>query len=195
MTEVVRPFRGVSAERRRDERRARLIDACLDVVGREGVMALRVDGVCAEAGLTKRYLYESFPDLDALLLATADELYAGVYADMERAIEGHERGPDRARAAAAAVATTLATDRRRGRLYAESAGHPALRERRAAAIATFAAFVGEHVVTEPATPGLALRVRLLVAGANDLMTSMLDGTVDASVDEVVEAIVQVSIVL
>lgn len=194
MTTVVRPYRGVSAAERRTDRRERLLDACLDVVGENGVLGVTVDGVCAVAGLTKRYFYEGFADLDALLLAAADEMFAALYAGMADATGEIEPGPESARAAVKSVVTALAADPRRARLYVESPGHPVLRARRDLAIDTFTDFVATHVVTKESTsPGLMLRVRLIVAGATDLMTGMLRGTVDAQIDDVVEAVVAVSV--
>ncbi|MGV7904576.1 TetR family transcriptional regulator, partial [Mycobacterium kansasii] len=62
MDEVVRPWRGVSAEDRRSARRAQLLEACLDVVGDAGVEAVTADAVAQRAGLSKRYFYEAFAD-------------------------------------------------------------------------------------------------------------------------------------
>ena len=55
-----RPYRGVSATDRRDQRRQRLIDAGLQLFGTRGIAAVGIVDVCAEAGLTKRYFYENF---------------------------------------------------------------------------------------------------------------------------------------
>lgn len=77
-----RRYRGAGAAQRRDERRARLIDAAIQVFGTEGYRSATVDKLCATAGLTKRYFYESFTDSEALLLAAyaraIDDLIAGV---------------------------------------------------------------------------------------------------------------------
>lgn len=67
-----RPYRGRTAEERRTERRTRLLDAGLELFGTRGVSATTVDQVCAEAGLTKRYFYESFDSPTALLDAVVD---------------------------------------------------------------------------------------------------------------------------
>jgi AcrR family transcriptional regulator len=63
---VTRPFRGVSASERRADRRRRLVAAAYELVGRDGAAHLGVGDVCAAAGLTKRYFYESFASLDDL---------------------------------------------------------------------------------------------------------------------------------
>jgi AcrR family transcriptional regulator len=63
---VTRPFRGVSASQRRTDRRQRLVEAAYELVGNRGAAGLGVGDVCAAAGLTKRYFYESFASIDEL---------------------------------------------------------------------------------------------------------------------------------
>ncbi len=65
-------YGGVAAVDRAAARRERLLDAALAVVGAEGWAGVSVRRVCAAAGLTSRYFYESFPDRDALVLALFD---------------------------------------------------------------------------------------------------------------------------
>ena len=54
------PFKGVSADDRRSDRRKRLVVAAFEITGSDGAGALGVGRVCLDAGLTKRYFYESF---------------------------------------------------------------------------------------------------------------------------------------
>lgn len=195
MTELVRPWRGVSAEDRQAERRERLLDACLDVVGTGGVANATVDRVCAEARLTKRYFYESFADLDALLLATADTLFDELRDQMQTTIAELPEGNARTHAVVTILIDALSGDRRRARLYVESPGHPVLRLRREQAIAAFTEFVATAVL--PAAPPQItperrmLATRLLVAGTTDLVTSWLAGDIAADRDAIIEAIEQI----
>lgn len=62
-----RVYGGVSAQARREQRRASLIDAGLTLFGTEGYLTVPVKRICDEAGLTQRYFYESFNDREALL--------------------------------------------------------------------------------------------------------------------------------
>ena len=64
-----RTYRGAGPQQRQDERRARLIDAAVEVFGTSGYRSATVEKVCATAGLTKRYMYESFDGSEALLVA------------------------------------------------------------------------------------------------------------------------------
>jgi len=70
--QVTMPFRGVSAEDRRTDRRNRLVEAAFGIAGTEGAGALGVGRVCLAAGLTKRYFYESFASVTELQSAIVD---------------------------------------------------------------------------------------------------------------------------
>jgi len=71
-----RRYAGASAEERSAARRARLLEAGLDVIGREGYAQTSVAAVCRHAGLTSRYFYEHFANREALLRAVHDEVVA-----------------------------------------------------------------------------------------------------------------------
>ena len=64
-----RPYGGLAMEDRVAARRARFIDAGIELFGTQGFRGATVRGVCAAAGLTDRYFYESFATLEALLAA------------------------------------------------------------------------------------------------------------------------------
>ena len=88
--------------------------------------------MCKEAGLTERYFYESFADLDALLLATADALFDDIQGQMATAVAEAADGSERTHAVVTILIDVLSGDRRRARLYVESPGHPVLRLTRTA---------------------------------------------------------------
>ena len=71
-----RPYRGVAAAERRAERRGRLLDAGLELLGTRGMSAATVTAVCELARLTPRYFYESFHDRDELLVSIFDGIVA-----------------------------------------------------------------------------------------------------------------------
>ena len=72
------PFKGVSANDRRTDRRNRLVQAAFEIAGTEGARALGVGRVCLAAGLTKRYFYESFASLTELQSAVVDHAIAAM---------------------------------------------------------------------------------------------------------------------
>ena len=74
--QVTMPFKGVSADDRRIDRRNRLVVAAFEIAGTEGAGALGVGRVCLDAGLTKRYFYESFASLAELQSAVVDHAIA-----------------------------------------------------------------------------------------------------------------------
>jgi AcrR family transcriptional regulator len=64
-----RPYGGRALNERVAERRGRFIAAGTQVFGTVGLRNATVRGVCNTAGLTDRYFYESFENLEALLQA------------------------------------------------------------------------------------------------------------------------------
>lgn len=64
-----RAYGGLPAAERVAARRARFVDAGLEVFGTVGLRGATVRGLCAAAGLTDRYFYESFANVEALLAA------------------------------------------------------------------------------------------------------------------------------
>src|ERR1700722_6740416 len=70
------PFKGISADDRRIDRRKRGVEAASEIAGTDGAGALGVGRVCQAAGLTKRYFYESFPSLTELQSAVVDHAIA-----------------------------------------------------------------------------------------------------------------------
>src|SRR3954447_7195429 len=69
-----RAYGGVSQAERQSERRARFIEAGIAAFGRDGFAATTTRSLCAEAGLTQRYFYESFEGLEALFVAVVRHL-------------------------------------------------------------------------------------------------------------------------
>ena len=63
-----RRYSGQSFEDRLAERRERLVHAAAMVASRVGLEATSVAAICAEAGLTARYFYESFPTREAIFV-------------------------------------------------------------------------------------------------------------------------------
>jgi AcrR family transcriptional regulator len=190
---VVRPYRGVSADERRAGRRAKLVEAALDLLGTHGAAATTMTAVCARAGLTERYFYESFRDRDGLLMAVFDACLLEMDEAMFVALDASP--PDleqRCRAAAGAMIGVLTDDPRKARLYAESIGLEALRERRSEAIAAHAALLADQMrelrgLEEPvhAAP-LRLASTMIIAGLAEAILSWLDGTLEMSRDVLVE---------
>jgi AcrR family transcriptional regulator len=68
MEKEKRRYSGQSFADRLTERRERLIRAAALVAARTGLDGTSVAAICAEAGLTARYFYESFPSREAIFV-------------------------------------------------------------------------------------------------------------------------------
>jgi AcrR family transcriptional regulator len=180
-----RPYGGVSAERRHADRRAKLIEAGLELLGDRGWSGATVRAVCAEAGLTERYFYESFADREALLVAVFDQVAAEAAAAVVEAVDRAPHDAEaKARAAIAAFVELLTDDPRRARamLITSQASEP-LRRRREQSIRAFAALVSEQARRFYGPAALApddaeLTALALVGGIAELLVSWLDGGLD-----------------
>lgn len=132
VTTAKRAYGGISAAERQAERRGRLIEACLDIVGADGPRALTVTRLCREAGLNERYFYESFTDVSGVLVAASD-LVAQTIADriLSALVAAEDQPRERASAAIGAAVDVLADDPRMGVLFLQSAALEELASRRA----------------------------------------------------------------
>src|ERR1700761_9280591 len=101
-----RRYGGASFEDRQADRRERLIAAAIEVFGRWGREGATVAAICAQAGLTARYFYESFPNRDALFL----EAYRLVQGELLALIEQARDGADPVRGALTGLYSPLAED-------------------------------------------------------------------------------------
>jgi AcrR family transcriptional regulator len=186
-------YRGATAEERRAERRARLLDAGLELVGTSGWQAATVRAVCARARLTTRYFYESFETRDALLLALFDAITEEAAARVLAAVAA---APDEAqaksRAAVGAFVDLLVEDPRKARVaFSEAQGHELLVRRRRDGLRLFARLMAEQARAfyEPAGDAdrlVGVTAIMLAGGMAELFVAWLDGEVAATRDELVE---------
>ncbi|MHB8691410.1 MAG: TetR/AcrR family transcriptional regulator [Solirubrobacteraceae bacterium] len=183
MAEIVRPYRGVSAPQRRAERRERLIEAALDLIGENGVDALTMTAVCGRSRLTERYFYESFAGRDALLAAVFDSCLRSVNDAMYEALAASRADLlERCRAAAGAMAGVLLDDPRKARLHTEAGASAVLRARSASAVAAHAELLAEQMRTlrgldQPRHEApLRLGTLVLMSGLATAVTGVLRGS-------------------
>lgn len=185
-------YRGATAEERRAERRARLLDACLELVGAGGWQAASVRAVCARARLTTRYFYESFASRDALLLALFDaiteEAAGRVLAAVAAAPDDAEQ---KSRAALGAFVDLLVEDPRKARVaFSEAEGNELLIRHRRAALRMFAGLMGEQARAFYGAAGgdriVGVTALLLSGGMAELLLAWTEGDVPATRDELVE---------
>lgn len=186
-------YRGVSAEDRAAERRARLLAATLAVWADPGTRTT-MTAVCAEAGLTERYFYESFANLDEALTAVMDEIAAEIEQATVAAVEAAgDETADRVYASMRAFVQLLVDDPRKGRVaIIESVGSPVLRQRRTELLRYLALRSAEEARTRLGLPRRGDREDevaglLFIGGMAELVTAWLDGTLTATPEEIAQA--------
>lgn len=190
-----RPYRGVALVERRDARRCALLETGLDCLAEDGLSGVSVRSVCAGARLSPRYFYESFADLDALLVAIVDRVADEV---ADRALAAIVASPDnlraQVRAAVDAGYDVVASDQRKANaLLVAGAGHHALRDRRQKIIMSYAELALANLpalgqLTETYPRRARATALFLIGGAAEVMGAVLSGALRVSRDGVVDQI-------
>lgn len=182
----------MSSPDRRAERRLLLVDAAFDLLGTVGWSGTTVRAIVERASLHPRYFYESFDELDGLVVAVYDRLVDELGMIVLGALA--DSGDDPAvqvRAVVKGIVEFVDEDRRRGRvLYAEGLGNEALNLRRMDAGRAVVAFVERYVEERRGLAGAGetidrLGAAFLVGGFSQLLIDWLDGRVRARRDELI----------
>jgi AcrR family transcriptional regulator len=188
-----RLYGGIEADDRRAARRARLMEAALDLLGGEGWHATTVRAICVRAKLTPRYFYESFADLDELLLVLFDELVEEAAAQVLEAVAGAEHDARaKARAAIGAFVEFVTGDPRKARvLFVEAIGSEPLTRRRFDTVRMFARLVAQQGRDFYGIEGelgslIDTTALMLVGGLAETLLSFLDGTLRVTREQLVE---------
>lgn len=194
---LTRTYGGRTAEQRAAERRRAFLDAGLELFGTIGYANTRVRAVCRQAGLSERYFYESFPDLESLLTA----VYLGVCEDVATTVLAQLADVDddletQARVGMLAFAHATVTDPRRARvqLLEAVAVSGQLERTRRQVLHRFAAIVATRL--QPvAHAGLdpQLLAMAVVGGVNELLIDHVLGLDDAPLERLVEHFVALAL--
>jgi len=188
-----RPYRGLSLEQRRDLRRRALLETGLDCLAADGLAGVSVRSICSGARLTPRYFYESFADLDELLVAAVDAVAAEVAAQSLAAIAA---APDdltaQVRAAVDAGYAVVAGDRRKANaLLVAGAGHGPLRDRRQQIIMQYAELALANLpplgrLTAVDRRRARATALFLIGGSAEVIVAVLSGSLRMSRASVVD---------
>ncbi|KAA1416833.1 TetR/AcrR family transcriptional regulator [Nocardioides humilatus] len=193
-----RAYGGVPAEQRQADRRDRLVEAALAVIGEDGTAGLTVNRVCRTAGLNERYYYESFPTMEDLVVAVAEHAAGRVLSTLAEAI-GAAAADARGQATGVigAGVDLLADDPALRRLVIESAGHPVLARMRADLAQVLVGLIVERGLTTlriELTPAVQrdadFAARMLLGGLLEVLTDWTSGTLPLDRDELVERCVE-----
>lgn len=190
MVTQARPYAGVDAADRLAGRRARLLQAGLELMGRTATPTeLTVRGVCQEAGVATRYFYESFLDKDEFVGAVFDWVIAELAATTEAAVAAALPG-DRNRAGLANIVRTIGRDPRLGRLlFGAQIANSAVVRKRQESEAFFAMLSGRHVgslLQRPANARINAVSHFVVGGVAQTISAWLAGGVDLNSEELVD---------
>lgn len=185
----VRPYGGVQARDRIAERRGRLLDAGLELLGSsDDPPELTVRAVCTEAGITARYFYESFADKDALVAAVFDRVIADIAATTQAAVAAAPP-EEQNRAGIANLVTAVAEDARVGRLlFNPRLTNAVLARKRAEAGGVFAVLSGEHATTTYALPDdewMKSAAHFIVGGVAQTISAWVSGDVALSESQLI----------
>ncbi|WP_188111345.1 TetR/AcrR family transcriptional regulator [Nocardioides antri] len=149
-----RLWQGQTPDAREADRRQRLVEAGIDLVGTQGVAALTMRAACREASVGPRYFYELFATREELLEAVYDETVSRIRTPILAAVVDAAESVGVTAAIIAAFDTAVAVvedDPRLGRiLFRESAADDTLRPRSQAAMPEFVLTVIGEVMPERA---------------------------------------------
>ncbi|GAB2533247.1 TetR/AcrR family transcriptional regulator [Nocardia heshunensis] len=175
-------YRGTSTDERREQRRQRLLDAALEIVGTQGLAALTVRGVCEQAKVGPRFFYESFTDLDALAATLLNEVQGEALERARTAITETPGTPeDKMRAGVAALIIAVTDDPRRANIaFAQAYGSELLMRRRFEGMREVAQVLIEQTralldIPEGEDTALMALAQLITGGAAELTLVWLDG--------------------
>ena len=193
MSTSARTYRGKSAHERVTERRARLVDAAIEMLAAHGEAGATMTAICNQARLTERYFYESFPNRSEALRAAVDHVAAEIADEMVH-VMGQTTGPpeQRVRATMTAFTAYLVREPAKGLVIVVQAGIvPALRSRRAELLESFADLVATEAVAlygDRVWPPAQARIHglVLIAGLAELYGAWLTGRIVISEEELVE---------
>ena len=180
----VRPYRGVDATQRIAQRRRRLLQAGLDLLGGQTTPSdLTVRAICSQSGLAARYFYESFADKDVFVGAIFDWVVADIAATTQAAVAAAP-AREQSHAGIANIVRVIADDVRVGRLlFSAHLSNPVVVRKRAESGALFALLSDQHA-------GVALQLEpndrikaashFVVGGVAQTLSAWLAGAVDLS---------------
>jgi AcrR family transcriptional regulator len=194
MDAPARSYRGKTADERAAERRQRLVAATVDLLAEQSAARTTMTGICAAAGLTERYFYESFGSLDEAMLAALDSV-CDELAELAVSTLQTTEGSAESRVHALMVAFFDLVEASPAKVRVaviESAANAVLRPRRHELIRMFADLVADEAAGlygDLAWPPERARIHGLVfiAGLAELVGAWLTGDVETTREELVDA--------
>ncbi|MGB3485205.1 MAG: TetR/AcrR family transcriptional regulator [Mycobacterium sp.] len=190
----VRPYRGIDAPTRAADRRLRLIDAGLELLGGEcppdqAPDELTVRAICRQSGVAVRYFYENFDDKDDLVGAVFDSVTAHLAATTQAAVAAAPSA-EQNRAGIANIVRIISDDPRIGRLlFSTQLSNGVVLRKRAEQGGIFAMLSLEHINTALRAPGnsrVNAVAHFVVGGVGQTLSAWLSGEIALSPAELVD---------
>ncbi len=190
-----RSYAGLGPDERRSARRGALVEAGLDVLAEQGLTGIGVRAVCARAGLTARYFYESFPGLDELLVALCEQVGEEIAtAGLVGLRDADDDLAARVRGCITGGFDVVLDDPRKACVVAVGAGHAGMNESRQRMLLAYADLVIEQFEQiAPEQQGQLSRpvAIFLVGGAVELVTSRITGQIEITRDDLIDQVADV----
>lgn len=185
-----RPYGGVDAIDRLERRRARLLDAGLDLLGSDVDPAeLTVRSICAKANVATRYFYESFTDKDEFVGAVFDWVVSELAITTQAAVSAAP-SLDQNRAGMANIVRCIHTDPRIGRLlFSAQLSNATVARKRQESGALFAMLSGQHVeitLDRPSNDRIKAFAHFIVGGVGQTISAWLAHDIRLAPDELVD---------
>jgi len=164
-------YAGKSEPERRAQRRARLVQAGLELFGTEGWASATIERLCAAAGVATRSFYEEYPSREALLKAVYEDVLSGLVAELlPRMAQATDTPEARIRAGLTSYVDYLTADPRRAKVvHREVRAAGVLEQDRHEMIERFAYLIATETHLEQAVIGRILAVALAGAVAEVLV--------------------------
>lgn len=198
MSTPSRPYQGTSAKARIQQRRQQLIDTGFESMASDAWKSMSITQLCQQAGLNKRYFYESFATLEDVATAVTEELSAKViYIAFTTAAESTQAGLtslEVSQKVMKAVVEYLTDDPRRAQvLFGEVADNPVAKANRRRIITNLASAVSSyghvHYDAGNQTDAIASLVSsMLVGGTIEAILHWLDGGINMTRDQFIDDI-------
>ncbi|MEO9018679.1 MAG: TetR/AcrR family transcriptional regulator [Mycobacterium sp.] len=186
-----RLYGGVDAVDRQASRRARLLDAGLDLLGADlpQIAEVTVRAICGQAGLTARYFYENFADKDEFVSAVFDSVIAELAAKTQSIVKSAP--PDQqTRAGIANIVQTIADDARIGRLlFGVHLSNTVVVRKRVESTVLLAILSGQHAgaaLRLPENDRIKAAGHFVVGGVGQTISAWLAGEVRFKPERLVE---------
>jgi AcrR family transcriptional regulator len=192
VAETARTYAGESAQERTARRRRALLDAAVELIATQGWRDLRIDRVCQDAGLNKRYFYESFKNVDELAGAVVDYVAADAETALQTPLDLSLSSQELSRATIAALVHHLTDDPRKARvLFGEMSSSEVATAKRASTIRRLTDTVAAqgrliHDGEPHEEPIVSLTASLIVGGTVRAILDWLDGYIDLPQDQLIE---------